>query len=83
MIARDIAEALVSEIAAVASAECCLVSEIGKPVEAPALTHVRLATHDGSPADRLESAVGEIVTRQTRAIAGLVDRFVAGTLQLF
>ena len=83
VIARDIAEALVSEIAAVACAECCLVSEIGKPVEAPALTHVRLATHDGSPADRLESAVGEIVTRQTRSIAGLVDRFVAGTLQLF
>jgi len=83
VVAREIAEALVSEIAEVTCAECCLVSEIGKPVETPALTHVRLATHDGSPTDRLESAVGEIVTRQTRGIGRLVDRFVAGTIQLF
>ena len=83
VVARDIAEALVSGIAEVACAECCIVSEIGKPVETPALTHVRLATHDGSPADRLESAMGEIVTRETRGIARLVDRFVAGTIQLF
>jgi hypothetical protein len=35
------------------------------------------------PADRLESAVGEIVKRETQGIARLVDRFVAGTIQLF
>jgi S-adenosylmethionine synthetase len=83
VVARGIAEAVVSGIAEVACAECCIVSKIGEPVETPALTHVRLATHDGSPTDRLESAVGEIVTRETRGIPDLVDRFVAGTIQLF
>ncbi len=83
VVARNIAEALVSEVAEVACAECSIVSEIGKPVETPALTHVRLTTHDGSPAQRLESVVGEIVTRQTRDIGHLVGRFVAGTIQLF
>jgi S-adenosylmethionine synthetase len=83
VVARNIAEAIVNEIAEVACAECCIVSEIGKPVQTPALSHVRLATHDGSPAGRLEGAVGEIVARQTRDITGLVDRFVAGTIQLY
>jgi S-adenosylmethionine synthetase len=83
ILARDIAEAVVSGIPEVACAECYIVSEIGKPVETPAVTHVCLATHDGSPADRLEPAVGDLVTRQTRGIAALVDRFVAGTISLF
>jgi S-adenosylmethionine synthetase len=83
IVARDIAEAVVSGIPEVASAECYVVSEIGKPVETPAVTHVCLATHDGSPAGRLEPAVGDIVTRQIRGIAALVDRFVAGSISLF
>lgn len=83
ILAREIAEAVVSGIAEVAAAECHMVSEIGRPVEAPALTHVRLATHDGSPADRLEATVGDVVARQLRGAASLVDRFVAGSIQVF
>ena len=60
-----------------------MVSQIGSPIEAPALTHVRLATHDGSPADRLEPAVGDIVAQQMRGVDGMVDRFVAGAIQVF
>ncbi|MGD9885453.1 MAG: methionine adenosyltransferase, partial [Reyranella sp.] len=63
IVAREIAEAVVSSVAEVAAAECHMVSQIGKPVDMPALTHVRLATHDGSPANRLEATVGEIVAR--------------------
>lgn len=83
VLARAIAEAAVSGIREVAAAECYMVSQIGSPVEAPALTHVRLATYDGSPVDRLEAAVGDIVTRQMRGVDGLVDRFVAGAIQVF
>ncbi len=79
VLARDIA----TRILQAAAAECYVVSEIGKLVETPALTHVRLATHDGSPADRLESAIGDVVTRQIRGIPDLVDRSVVGTIPLF
>lgn len=83
VLARDIAEAIVCGIPEVAHAECFMVSEIGKPVDEPARTHVRLATRDGSPARPLEARVGEIVAREIRGIEGLVERFVSGTIQLF
>jgi S-adenosylmethionine synthetase len=83
VLARDIAEAVVSGIAEVAHAECLMVSQIGRPVQAPALTHVRLTTHDGSPAGRLQAKVGDIVAHQMRGIAALVDRFVCGAIQVF
>lgn len=83
VLARDIAEAVVSRIAEVACAECLMVSQIGRPVDAPALTHVRVATHDGSPVGRLEAAIGDIVARELRGIAGLSDRLVSGAIQVF
>jgi S-adenosylmethionine synthetase len=83
VLARNIAEAIVCGLPEVASADCHIVSEIGRPVGMPALTHVRLVTHDGSPASRLETRVGDIVAREVRRIDGLVDRFVAGAIQLF
>ena len=83
VIARDVAESIVRDVPEVASAQCYMVSEIGKPVAAPGITHVQLATRDGSPASRLECRVGEIVAREVRGIAGLVDRFFAGTIELF
>lgn len=82
VLARDIAEAIVCGVAEVAAAECHLVSRIGSPVDEPALTNVTIATHDGSPVDRLQASVGNIVARQLRGIPGLVDRFVAGAIQL-
>ena len=47
------------------------------------ITHVRLAVRDGSPASRLERAVGEIVRQELQGTAALVDRLVAGTIALF
>jgi S-adenosylmethionine synthetase len=82
IVAREIAEAVVSGIAEAAAAECHLVSQIGSPVEVPALAHVRLATYDGSPVEPLQAAVGDIVVRQLRGAASLVDRFVAGTIEV-
>lgn len=82
VLARDIAEAVVAKVPEVAHAECLMVSRIGRPVEAPALTHVSVETRDGSPADLLEATIGDIVSQQVRGIASLVDRFVAGAIQV-
>ena len=83
IVAREIAEAVVSTVAEVAAAECHMVSRIGSPVDLPALTHVRLSTRDGSPVDRLEATVGDIVARQLRGAASLVERFVAGSIPVY
>lgn len=82
VIARNVAESIVRDVPEVSCAECYMVSEIGRPVETPAITHVQLATRDGSPASRLECRVGEIVTREVRGIARLVDQFVAGAIEV-
>lgn len=67
----------------VAAAQCYVLSEIVKPLTEPTITHVRLATRDGSPASRLERRTGEIVSRELLGIAMLVDRFVAGMIDVF
>ena len=83
VLARHVAEAIISTMPQVSAAQCYMVSEIGKPVATPAITHVRLAVRDGRPVSRLKHAVGEIVSRELQGTAALVDRFVAGTIELF
>lgn len=82
VLARDIAEAVVAKVPVVSHAECLMVSQIGKPVGAPVLTHVSVETRDGSPADTLESVIGDIAAQQVRDVAGLVDRFVSGAIRV-
>lgn len=83
VLARDIAEAVVTGIPGVAFAECHMVSQIGSPVETPALTHVSVQTHDGTPVERLEAPIANIVEQQMCGAASLVDRFVSGAIQVF
>lgn len=83
VVARHIAEAIVSTLPEASAAQCYLVSEIGKPVTTPAIAHVRVAVRDDSPVDRLKPQIGEIVDRELHGIAALVDRFVAGAIDLF
>ena len=83
VLARTIAEAIVLTVPEVAAAQCYMVSEIGTPVTTPTITHVRLVVRDGSPVSRLESRVDEIVSRELQGTGTLVDRFVAGTIELF
>jgi S-adenosylmethionine synthetase len=83
VVAQRIADEIVSTIPEAASAQCFLVSEIGEPVDRPAITHVRLSTSDGSPGKAYETRIGDIVARELTSIPALVDRFVAGTLNLF
>lgn len=82
VLAQDIAEAVVTGVPQAAFAECYLVSQIGKPVDAPALTHVSVETRDGSPTHLLESTIGDIVACQMRDIPNLVGRFVSGAIEV-
>jgi S-adenosylmethionine synthetase len=60
-----------------------MVSSVGAPVSEPALMHIKLTTTNGAPADGLRSRVEEIAAERLASIPGLVDAFVAGTIELF
>jgi S-adenosylmethionine synthetase len=83
VIARDIAESLVATVPEIARAQCLMVSSVGAPVSEPALMHIKLTTTNGAPADGLRSRVEEIAAERLASIPGLVDAFVAGTIELF
>ena len=83
VLARSIAEKIVSNIPEAAAAQCYLVSQIGSPVTKPAIVHIRIATHDGTPPEVLRCRIGEIVDKELKQIGSLVDRFVAGAIELF
>jgi S-adenosylmethionine synthetase len=83
VLARRIAEAIVTDVAEVAAAQCYLLSEIGNPLTEPVMIHLRVSTHDGSPADRLEGRMREITREELQGATVLVDQFVAGGIELF
>ncbi len=83
VLARTIAELIVSDLPVAAAAQCYLASEIGRPLTEPAIVHVRLTTRDGSAAGRLEPTINQVVGRNLLQATKLVDRFVAGAIDVF
>lgn len=59
--AQRIADALTSELPGVRAAECCLVSQIGRPVDDPQLADVRIELEDRLPPALLAPDVERIV----------------------
>lgn len=83
ILAREIAEALVSRVAEVKAAHCLMVSRIGASVDQPQLIHVKLATQDGLPCGQLGPQVEETVGACLSQIPKLIDEFVTGTIRIF
>lgn len=83
VVARSIAEKIVSNLPEVAATQCHLVSQIGSPVTKPAIVHIRIATHDGTPPEALKRRIDELVDNELEGIGALLDRFVAGAIELF
>jgi S-adenosylmethionine synthetase len=83
VLATRVANALISALPEVTEAHCLIVSQIGAPVSAPALVHLRLATRDGVPTEQLRSRVEELIRDQFGRIPDLVRELVAGTIDVF
>ena len=83
VVAKDIAERLVGGVAAIAKAQCLMVSEIGAPVTAPAMLQIKLATREGIPASELRRDVEAIAADRLARIPALIDEFVAGTIAVY
>lgn len=83
VLAKDIAETLVSTVAEISAAQCLMVSRIGAPVSMPALTRIKLATRDGIPVVDVRPRVEEIVAGRIECIPKLIDGFVAGSIGVY
>ena len=83
VLARRIADEVVSELPQVTAAQCLLVSRIGAPVSEPAATYVKLKTKDEFPAAQLAPNVEQITSGQLARTSLLIDQFVEGALDVF
>jgi S-adenosylmethionine synthetase len=78
-----VAETLVTAIPQVSAAQCLIVGRIGAPVSVPALVHLKLATRDGFPLERLRERTGAIVADHLGRTSELAGELVAGELHVF
>ena len=83
VLATRMAEAIVSSIPEVSSAHCLIVSKIGAAVSNPTLVHVKLATQDGMPPDRLRGRTEEITRDHLTRVPELISELVAGNVHVF
>jgi S-adenosylmethionine synthetase len=83
VLARDIAEALVSATPEIAGAQCLMVSRIGVPVTLPALVQIQIATRDGVPIADLQERIDALIVDRVARIPELVSGFVAGSISVF
>jgi S-adenosylmethionine synthetase len=83
VVAREIADTLVSAIPEIAAAQCLMVSRIGRPVTSPAIVQVKIATHDGLTIDKVKHRVEDITVDSLTRIPKKIDDFVTGRIELF
>jgi S-adenosylmethionine synthetase len=78
-----LAEVLVASVAEIAAVQCLVASRIGSPIATPALLQVKVATRDGCPVESLRKRVEEVATGCLNGLPKLVDRFLAGTINVY
>ena len=83
VLARDIAEAIITAIPEVACAHCLMVSQIGAPVTLPAVVQIKIATREGAPVTGLQARIEALVGDHIARIPELVSGFVAGAISVF
>lgn len=81
--AQRLSESIVRECEIVGSAQCFLVSQIGKPITEPAFVDVRIATVDGSPLDSLKSTIEDLTDAELNRVPKLVEEFVGGLVSVY
>lgn len=78
--AHAIAAEIVSAVPGITRAECLLVSRVGRPVDEPSLTGVRVAIHDGLALGAVQSRIEEVVSDGITQIPSMLERLVRGEI---
>ncbi|MGD9671315.1 MAG: methionine adenosyltransferase [Hyphomicrobiaceae bacterium] len=77
--AHSMAKRLVNEIPEVDEAVCRLVSQIGSPIDQPAIVDVQLRTNDRAPLAAIERRVISLVSEEIGRMSGIWRTFMDGT----
>jgi S-adenosylmethionine synthetase len=83
VLASAISKALVETVPEIVSAQCLMVSRIGKPVAEPDLIQIAIATRDGFPVALLEGRIDEIAADRMRCVPDLIEDFIDGRIVVF
>lgn len=81
VVATRVASAIVSELTEISSAECVMVSAIGRPVTDPQCVDLRLTSRLGLI--EIEDRVRDIVARELAAIPQIREELLRGEVALF
>jgi len=81
--ANRLAAAIVASVDSIAGAECCLVSQIGRPVDDPAVAFLRLTPEKEHTLDSVAAEAEAIARREIADIPSLWKELINGGIQLF
>ncbi len=81
--ARQIAAAAVASVDGLAAAHCCLVSQIGRPVDDPAVLLLRLSPEAGVPLEAVRPGAEAVARQEIQRIPTLWRALLAGEIQLY
>ena len=78
--AQRICNSIIAELGEVRRVQCALLSQIGRPVDQPAKTLIRIAPIAGCPLETLQTPVERLVRRHLEELSDLTREFVAGKI---
>jgi S-adenosylmethionine synthetase len=81
--AQDIARWVVAGRPEVVRAECLLVSQIGAPINQPAVAEVRAELHADVDLTAVRAGIAQIVADTLNSLPARIEDFVAGRVGLF
>ncbi len=81
--AREIAQKLVEECPSIVSAECCLVSQIGREITRPGIIDIAISTIDDIPESAQIEQVQDIAASILDGLPSKYIQFMNGNIQLY
>jgi S-adenosylmethionine synthetase len=83
LLATDIAEAVVAEVAGIRDLRIRLLSQIGQPIDQPHVADAHLVTEDGTTIAEVEDDVTAIIDHRLADVTDVTERVIDGDLSTF
>ncbi len=82
VVAQRICDSIIAELGEVTMVQCALLSEIGRPIDQPARTLIRIAPIAGCSLEKLRDPVESMANRHLQQISDLSGEFAAGKISV-
>ena len=83
IVAQNMAEEIVTQLAEVQHVQCYLVSRIGYPVNEPQVVDLHLELIDGAEMAAIEPSLNDIVKQNLKNIGTIADQLIAGAIKVY